>query len=256
MSSRSAIRSASSGKPCPEKSISRFSVVCVRWPLRIKSLVLRSGLLWPLALPLGVLAPLLRGSRGVPDHARRYPDGELARRDVLVDHASGAKVSSLPYCNRCYKIRIHPGEHAVFYSCPALVLAVVVGGDSPGPEVGALPDLSVSDVGEVRDLAPPPHPRVLDLAVGSDLRPRPEDGPRPQEGVGADARPLPHLRAPPYRMPHERPVAYRRIQAVCRRADDAVGTYLRDRKSTRLNSSHANISYAVFCFKKKKQSQH
>src|SRR3712207_8556125 len=28
--------------------------------------------------------------------------------------------------------------------------------------------------------------------------------------------------------------------------------YLRDRKSTRLNSSHANISYAVFCLKKKK----
>src|SRR3712207_7457811 len=27
-----------------------------------------------------------------------------------------------------------------------------------------------------------------------------------------------------------------------------------DRKSTRLNSSHANISYAVFCLKKKKQS--
>src|SRR3712207_8925648 len=29
--------------------------------------------------------------------------------------------------------------------------------------------------------------------------------------------------------------------------------YERDRKSTRLNSSHANISYAVFCLKKKKQ---
>src|SRR3712207_7401515 len=28
---------------------------------------------------------------------------------------------------------------------------------------------------------------------------------------------------------------------------------LLDRKSTRLNSSHANISYAVFCLKKKKQ---
>src|SRR3712207_8374617 len=28
-----------------------------------------------------------------------------------------------------------------------------------------------------------------------------------------------------------------------------------DRKSTRLNSSHANISYAVFCLKKKKQYQ-
>src|SRR3712207_6989656 len=29
-----------------------------------------------------------------------------------------------------------------------------------------------------------------------------------------------------------------------------------DRKSTRLNSSHANISYAVFCLKKKKEIQH
>src|SRR3712207_7839468 len=29
---------------------------------------------------------------------------------------------------------------------------------------------------------------------------------------------------------------------------------LQDRKSTRLNSSHANISYAVFCLKKKKHS--
>src|SRR3712207_6876560 len=32
---------------------------------------------------------------------------------------------------------------------------------------------------------------------------------------------------------------------------------LADRKSTRLNSSHANISYAVFCLKKKKKhTQH
>src|SRR5947209_8976302 len=29
-----------------------------------------------------------------------------------------------------------------------------------------------------------------------------------------------------------------------------------DRKSTRLNSSHANISYAVFCLKKKKKKKH
>src|SRR3712207_8465372 len=31
------------------------------------------------------------------------------------------------------------------------------------------------------------------------------------------------------------------------------GTFVLDRKSTRLNSSHANISYAVFCLKKKKK---
>src|SRR3712207_7964371 len=29
------------------------------------------------------------------------------------------------------------------------------------------------------------------------------------------------------------------------------GVFQQDRKSTRLNSSHANISYAVFCLKKK-----
>src|SRR3712207_7382302 len=35
--------------------------------------------------------------------------------------------------------------------------------------------------------------------------------------------------------------------------DQAVRREMRqDRKSTRLNSSHANISYAVFCLKKKK----
>src|SRR3712207_8376816 len=31
-----------------------------------------------------------------------------------------------------------------------------------------------------------------------------------------------------------------------------LSLHLPDRKSTRLNSSHANISYAVFCLKKKK----
>src|SRR3712207_7709625 len=35
-----------------------------------------------------------------------------------------------------------------------------------------------------------------------------------------------------------------------REAPDAL-----DRKSTRLNSSHANISYAVFCLKKKKKNR-
>src|SRR2546430_12876777 len=32
--------------------------------------------------------------------------------------------------------------------------------------------------------------------------------------------------------------------------------HLEDRKSTRLNSSHSQISYAVFCLKKKKQDTH
>src|SRR3712207_7147405 len=36
----------------------------------------------------------------------------------------------------------------------------------------------------------------------------------------------------------------------------SVPNDLIDRKSTRLNSSHANISYAVFCLKKKKTKPH
>src|SRR3712207_8046630 len=36
------------------------------------------------------------------------------------------------------------------------------------------------------------------------------------------------------------------------RVDAALSDKEADRKSTRLNSSHANISYAVFCLKKKK----
>src|SRR3712207_8396101 len=40
-----------------------------------------------------------------------------------------------------------------------------------------------------------------------------------------------------------------RLAALLRPGRDGEA---RDRKSTRLNSSHANISYAVFCLKKKK----
>src|SRR3712207_7988116 len=36
------------------------------------------------------------------------------------------------------------------------------------------------------------------------------------------------------------------------RDEDIRAGFALDRKSTRLNSSHANISYAVFCLKKKK----
>src|SRR3712207_7359911 len=41
--------------------------------------------------------------------------------------------------------------------------------------------------------------------------------------------------------------------AVVREASKRTLKMRQDRKSTRLNSSHANISYAVFCLKKKKK---
>src|SRR3712207_9277333 len=67
------------------------------------------------------------------------------------------------------------------------------------------------------------------------------------------ARGLPHLRAVPHL--HARDGARRpaprdhQVQLVALRLPS------QDRKSTRLNSSHANISYAVFCLKKKKKTK-
>src|SRR5437660_8832559 len=40
------------------------------------------------------------------------------------------------------------------------------------------------------------------------------------------------------------------------RCRNALHLLLLDRKSTRLNSSHVAISYAVFCLKKKKKTKH
>src|SRR3712207_5503790 len=44
------------------------------------------------------------------------------------------------------------------------------------------------------------------------------------------------------------------LAGVLRAAAERAGLRLTDRKSTRLNSSHANISYAVFCLKKKNKT--
>src|SRR5207245_4699159 len=47
------------------------------------------------------------------------------------------------------------------------------------------------------------------------------------------------------------------LAAVGNRSDDwwCKGETMLDRKSTRLNSSHGSISYAVFCLKKKKKKK-
>src|SRR3712207_7003862 len=69
--------------------------------------------------------------------------------------------------------------------------------------------------------------------------------------AGGEQSPEPaHLR----RRPH--PARLDRRGAL-RPATRAAARFRRrlDRKSTRLNSSHANISYAVFCLKKKKNKQ-
>src|SRR5699024_11325335 len=61
---------------------------------------------------------------------------------------------------------------------------------------------------------------------------------RPRDGVGG---------------PAHRKRSGRRRTVYSYSTTAAIGTWIwSDRKSTRLNSSHVSISYAVFCLKKKK----
>src|SRR2546430_4702030 len=60
-----------------------------------------------------------------------------------------------------------------------------------------------------------------------------------------------------FRSSHGR--AHRRFHHRRASADadgQGISNDARDRKSTRLNSSHSQISYAVFCLKKKKSTRH
>src|SRR2546422_6389327 len=82
------------------------------------------------------------------------------------------------------------------------------------------------------------------------------------------------IRRPPRSTLFPYTTLFRSATAGCRQADDAAKNWSdtwrpargkghaqghrsqQDRKSTRLNSSHGYISYAVFCLKKKKKRTH
>src|SRR3712207_8735100 len=76
-----------------------------------------------------------------------------------------------------------------------------------------------------------PYTTLFRSAVGR--RPAVDRRPRPLAGRGHPRRPDHHP-----------------ADLTCRALESRVDL-AQDRKSTRLNSSHANISYAVFCLKKK-----
>src|SRR5437763_9624684 len=59
------------------------------------------------------------------------------------------------------------------------------------------------------------------------------------------------------RLPRREPAGHPGRRGAARRAAEHLHRAAdRDRKSTRLNSSHRCISYAVFCLKKKKRLKH
>src|SRR3712207_7634454 len=80
------------------------------------------------------------------------------------------------------------------------------------------------------------------------FRSDPQLGPEQPGGVRRDRQPQAHSRLAVRLAAAER--LEQRAHLVRRDPRPLVGDR-QDRKSTRLNSSHANISYAVFCLKKK-----
>ena len=77
-----------------------------------------------------------------------------------------------------------------------LVEPVIIAGDGTGADIGARADTGVADVGEVVDLGPRLHARLLDLDEIADMDLRPDIGPGPEpregpdNGIGADRRAL------------------------------------------------------------------
>src|SRR5207253_2741731 len=100
----------------------------------------------------------------------------------------------------------------------------------------------------------------LRLTAGVQRRARPRHGLRLEDRV-LDRVELPRVAEPglgPHPAHHREPLGGAGVARVVLVELDAVlarlvGPPRRDRKSTRLNSSHVAISYAVFCLKKKKK---
>src|SRR5438874_6823733 len=93
-------------------------------------------------------------------------------------------------------------------------------------------------------LREPPTPTLYPLSL-HDALPISTGGPtRPQAVTRARRATSARARAP----------LIRRRAAGRRRGPPEPRPAARDRKSTRLNSSHVEISYAVFCLKKKKEN--
>src|SRR2546429_1130550 len=93
---------------------------------------------------------------------------------------------------------------------------------------------------------------ALPISLGSKQTPRPPPFASPKKHLAKTRT----TTCPPAAAPSVHPVRLTRIQCGSTTRGLANNpAALSDRKSTRLNSSHGYISYAVFCLKKKKQRE-
>src|SRR2546427_220939 len=131
-----------------------------------------------------------------------------------------------------------------------------------GDRVVVMKDGWIQQVGEPLDLYTKPTNRFVAGFIGSpamnfvDVAVQGSDNSLTAQGTGI------RLAIPPVNASRLGPHKGQRVTLGIRPEDlhiaargDQAG-YVLDRKSTRLNSSHSQISYAVFCLKKKKKNQH
>src|SRR2546422_10342722 len=175
----------------------------------------------------------LRERARVADARRAAVAHEVEAQLLEVGHQAGL----MPYLEQ---LRFH----LVGYGCPTCI-----GNSGPLPEAVSAAiaegELAVCSVlsgnrnfegrlqqeGRANHLASPPLVVAYALAGRIDL-----DLQQEPLGTGKDGK----------------PVYLRDIWPSAKEVDDVIRTSI-DRKSTRLNSSHGYISYAVFCLKKKKE---
>ena len=117
---------------------------------------------------------------------------ERARRHVLADHRAAAGHGTVPDPDRRHEGVVGAGLGALADDRAVLLLPVVVGEDRARADVGALTDLRVADVGQVRHLGVVADHAVLrldegaDLAAGAELGPGSQIRERPHGRLGAD----------------------------------------------------------------------
>src|SRR2546430_7194026 len=153
-------------------------------------------------------------------------------RDLTV---TGVQTCALPICSRCEGIRVRDRASGGGARCTS---SRPCAARPPRCCDGGAPDATTPRAARVRGSNPtgPCRARPGDRTPGRTRR-------AAERCAG---------RCSPW--PPRQPARHRRAVAVVRLAELATQRRLlvqQDRKSTRLNSSHSQISYAVFCLKKK-----
>src|SRR5256884_9910726 len=189
-------------------------------------------------------------------HLLHTGEGQLPRGSVLGERGSRAEGRAPAHPHRRDELGARAYENVVLDDGAVLVRSVVVAHDRAGADVDVSAHLAVADVAEVIRLGTRAYATRLHLHEVADVHSVGEAGARARTDarVGADAAAGAHgggARVGEGSDPAAR--ADRHVLQHAIRADrDAVAEL--DRKSTRLNSSHGYISYAVFCLKKKKDT--